>query len=525
MNRRSNSIKPKVNSKTSSSKGFDKSESRSGDRKPAKSARSFSDKPFAGKSSKPASRFSDKPSFEKSDRPSKRFSDKPAFEKSERPSKRFSDKPSFEKSDRPSRRFSDKPSFDKGPRKFDEKPSFGRSAKPSRRFEDKPSFDKDTRPSKRFEDKPAFEKSDRPSRRFSDKPSFDKGPRKFDDKPSFGRSAKPSRRFEDKPSFDKDTRPSKRFDDKPAFEKSDRPSKRFSDKPSFDKGPRRFEDKPFKSRSFEDNEESFKKPFNTRQRTKPEFKTGKSIAEKPKLLADNSTRLNKIIAFSGICSRREADDMIKAGLVSVNGKVVTELGTKVKPEDDVRYNGERLRKEKLVYILLNKPKDYVTTSKDPFAKHTVLDLIKGACSERVYPVGRLDRNTTGVLLLTNDGDLTRKLTHPSQNRKKIYQVSLDKNLKQTDFLAIKNGVELEDGFFIKPDAIEFNIEGDKKEVGIEIHSGQNRIVRRIFEKFDYEVTRLDRVYFCGLTKKGLQRGFWRFLTEIEITSLRMGRFE
>ncbi len=338
----------------------------------------------------------------------------------------------------------------------------------------------------------------------------------FDRSESHSGDRKTAKNFSEKPFAGKNSKPASRFSDKSTFEKKERPSRSFSDKALFSKSLRPLN---------EGKEETFKKTFNTRQRTKPEFKTGKSIAEKPRLYADNSTRLNKIIAASGICSRREADDMIKSGLISVNGKVVTELGTKVKPEDDVRYNGERLRKEKLVYILLNKPKDYVTTSKDPFAKRTVLDLIKGACNERVYPVGRLDRNTTGVLLLTNDGELTRKLTHPSQNRKKIYQVSLDKNLKQTDYWAIKNGVELEDGLFIKPDAVEFNIEGDKKEVGIEIHSGQNRIVRRIFEKFGYEVVRLDRVYFCGLTKKGLQRGFWRFLTEQEINMLRMGRFE
>jgi 23S rRNA pseudouridine2605 synthase len=239
---------------------------------------------------------------------------------------------------------------------------------------------------------------------------------------------------------------------------------------------------------------------------------------------DGLVRLNKIIASSGICSRREADDMIVAGLVSVNGKVITELGTKVSLEDDIRYNGERLRQERLVYLLLNKPKDYVTTLRDPFAKRTVLELIKGACKERVFPVGRLDRNTTGVLLLTNDGELTKKLTHPSHKRKKIYHVHIDSNLKQPDLEAIRNGIELEDGF-IKADEISFVDPVDKKQVGIEIHSGQNRVVRRIFEKLNYKVMKLDRVYFCGLTKKGLQRGQWRFLTNQEIGMLKMGSYE
>jgi 23S rRNA pseudouridine2605 synthase len=240
--------------------------------------------------------------------------------------------------------------------------------------------------------------------------------------------------------------------------------------------------------------------------------------------SDGKVRLNKIIASSGICSRREADDLILAGLVSVNGVIITQLGTKVDPSEDIRYNGERLKHERLVYILLNKPKDYVTTTKDPFAKRTVLELIEGACKERVYPVGRLDRNTTGVLLITNDGDLAKKLTHPSYNRKKVYHVHLDKNLRQADLEIISAGVELEDGF-VKADEISYVDPSDKNQVGIEIHSGKNHIVRRIFEHLDYQVTKLDRVYFAGLTKKGLQRGQWRFLTDQEIGMLKMGSYE
>lgn len=259
---------------------------------------------------------------------------------------------------------------------------------------------------------------------------------------------------------------------------------------------------------------------------KPGFsRSNRSLAKKPRTASSgDEIRLNKYIASTGLCSRREADEMIAAGLVHVNGQLVTELGTKVLPTDEVRYNGEKLRKEQMVYLLLNKPKDYVTTSKDPHAKQTVMELIKGACKERVYPVGRLDRNTTGVLIMTNDGDLTRKLTHPSFNRKKTYHVFLDKNLRHDDLIKISEGIELEDGF-IKADAINYADPVDKKQIGIEIHSGRNRVVRRIFEKLDYKVVKLDRVYFAGLTKKGLQRGEWRLLTSQEIAMLKMGSFE
>jgi len=235
-------------------------------------------------------------------------------------------------------------------------------------------------------------------------------------------------------------------------------------------------------------------------------------------------RLNRFIAHSGICSRRQADDYIKAGLVSINGKVVTEMGMKVKPEDVVKYNGETIRSERKVYILLNKPKNYVTTLEDEENRKTVMELIRDACPERVYPVGRLDRNTTGVMLLTNDGELTGKLTHPRYNKKKIYHVFLDKNLKKEDLKSVAEGITLEDGP-IAPDAITYIDPAKKSEVGIEIHSGRNRIVRRIFEYFGYNVIRLDRVYFAGLTKKNLARGKWRFLTEKEIYALKMNSYE
>ena len=235
-------------------------------------------------------------------------------------------------------------------------------------------------------------------------------------------------------------------------------------------------------------------------------------------------RLNKFLANAGVCSRREADEFIQAGLVTVNGQVVTELGTKILRTDEVKFHDAVVSLEKKVYVLLNKPKDYVTTSDDPQQRKTVMDLVKDVCPERIYPVGRLDRNTTGVLLLTNDGDLASKLTHPKFLKKKVYHVHLDKNFTAHDMQQISEGITLEDGE-IKADAVAYADERDKSQVGIEIHSGKNRIVRRIFESLGYRVTKLDRVQFAGLTKKNLRRGDWRFLTEKEVDMLRMGAFE
>ena len=235
-------------------------------------------------------------------------------------------------------------------------------------------------------------------------------------------------------------------------------------------------------------------------------------------------RLNKFLANAGICSRREADEFIQAGVVTVNGEVVTELGTKILRTDEVKFHDAPVSLEKKVYVLLNKPKDYVTTSDDPQQRKTVMDLVKDVCPERIYPVGRLDRNTTGVLLLTNDGDLASKLTHPKFLKKKVYHVHLDRNVTAHDLQQIRDGITLEDGE-IKADAVEYADDNDKAQVGIEIHSGKNRIVRRIFESLGYRVTKLDRVQFAGLTKKNLRRGDWRFLTEKEVDMLRMGAFE
>ena len=279
----------------------------------------------------------------------------------------------------------------------------------------------------------------------------------------------------------------------------------------------------------------YKKDFNY-FRDEEESGINKMISRRPQLESDRysdndmvavpikeEVRLNKFIANSGVCSRREADNFILAGVVTVNGEVVTELGTKVNINtDDIRFNGERLKGEAKVYIVMNKPKGFVTTASDPHADKTVMDLLKG-CPTRVFPVGRLDKNTTGVLMFTNDGEIAEKLTHPSYDKKKIYQVSLDNKLKQEDYEKILQGVELSDGV-IAADELEYIEEGDHRKLGIEIHSGKNRIVRRIFESLGYEVKALDRVYFAGLTKKGLKRGEWRYLSEGETNLLRMGAY-
>lgn len=259
---------------------------------------------------------------------------------------------------------------------------------------------------------------------------------------------------------------------------------------------------------------------------------GKSFVPRPKPVEyempvidpNEQIRLNKFMANAGICSRREADEFIQQGLVKVNGEVVTELGTKITHSDVVEYDEKVVALERKCYILLNKPKDCVTTSDDPNGRTTVLDLVKGCCTERIYPVGRLDRNTTGVLLLTNDGDLASKLTHPKYTKKKIYHVWTDRDISEDDMQRIADGIELDDGE-IHADAISYATETDRNQAGIEIHSGRNRIVRRIFESLGYHVTKLDRVYFAGLTKKNLPRGRWRYLTQEEVNFLKMGSFE
>lgn len=275
------------------------------------------------------------------------------------------------------------------------------------------------------------------------------------------------------------------------------------------------------------NRDSYSRPIRRSPDYDPNAKYSKKkqIEYKEKFVDPSEPiRLNKYLANAGVCSRREADEFITAGVVSVNGAVITELGTKIKRGDEVKFHDQGISIERKIYVLLNKPKDTVTTSDDPQARRTVMDLIKGSCDERVYPVGRLDRNTTGVLLLTNDGDLASKLTHPKYLKKKIYHVHLDKNLTKADMEQIAAGVRLDDGE-VHADAISYTDDFRKDDVGIEIHSGKNRIVRRIFELLGYKVIKLDRVYFAGLTKKGLRRGEWRYLTEQEVNFLLMGSFE
>lgn len=273
-----------------------------------------------------------------------------------------------------------------------------------------------------------------------------------------------------------------------------------------------------------DNPRNRRPSQNTGQNQKKQYP--KKYGSKPKKSAPPKTsnpdeiRLNRYIANAGICSRREADTFIAAGSVSVNGKVITEMGYKVKFSDDVRFDGRKLNPEKKEYILLNKPKNFITTTSDEKGRRTVMELVSSASKNRLLPVGRLDRNTTGLLLFTNDGDLTKKLTHPTHGVRKIYHVHLDKNLTLSDLRKIEAGLQLEDGA-VQVNDISYIQGAPKKEVGVEIHSGRNRIVRRIFEHLDYHVTKLDRVIFAGLTKKDLPRGHWRNLTEQEVVNLKM----
>ena len=335
--------------------------------------------------------------------------------------------------------------------------------------------------------------------------------RKFDDE------ERPKRRFnkdEEKPrrrKFEDDERPRRKFNDeerpKRRFNKDEeRPRRKFNDK----------EEKPRRgSRRFEERHDEEEAPKRGR---KGDVSEKDPMYDRP--AATGEIRLNKYLADCGICSRREADDLIKAGCVTVNGELVTTMGYKVKTTDKVVYGGQTLNREKLRYILLNKPKGYITTADDPEGRETVMELVKNACEERIFPVGRLDKNTTGLLLLTNDGDLAKKLTHPSSEITKLYHVVLNKPLTKNDMLRISEGVELDDGM-IAADSIAY-VEDDesKKGIGIELHSGRNRIVRRIFEHLGYEVMKLDRVMFAGLDKYKLPRGEWRFLTDREVAMLK-----
>ncbi|WP_306549906.1 pseudouridine synthase [Daejeonella sp.] len=396
---------------------------------------------------------------------------------------------------------------------------------------------------------------------FSDdsKKSFKGGFKKTDDKPgsnfssekrspkSFGRSGGAEERPSGERSYNRKPLGEKSYGDKPQSDKpfGTRPSREkrpFADKPQGDKpqggkpfAPRenkysdkkaptkRFNDKPFKSRvkeEYSSSDRSKSRSDDQKWSSEERFVNKRSKKPTPLKEDDGLIRLNRFIANAGICSRRKADELIAAGVVSVNGEPVTELGFKVDPaKDSIRYNGESLKRERNVYVLLNKPKDYITTTDDPQERKTVMSLVEKASRERIYPVGRLDRNTTGLLLMTNDGDLAEKLSHPRNNITKLYQVELNKSLSQGDMNKIAFGVELEDGL-IKPDQVSYVVGGSKKEIGIQIHSGKNRVVRRIFESLGYEVVKLDRVVYSHLTKKDLPRGRWRYLEEKEIIQLK-----
>ncbi|OYD46562.1 pseudouridylate synthase [Sphingobacterium cellulitidis] len=378
--------------------------------------------------------------------------------------------------------------------KFDRNSKFGKDSRPDRDSK----FSRDSRPDRDSR----FNREDRDSKfnreeRFNKEDRFNREERP-ERKSRYGEEAtKRSSKFSKDSKFNKDGKFEKSFN-------SDRPYKKFDGK-----------GRDFSKRnSGRDNEGRSDNDFRKDNFRKPKQEKNFNVED------DGLIRLNRYISNSGICSRRKADELIEAGVISVNGEVVTELGTKVDPaKDEIRYNNERLKREKMVYILLNKPKDYITTTDDPQERKTVMHLVAKATKERIYPVGRLDRNTTGLLLLTNDGNLAEKLSHPRNNISKIYQVELNKNLSQGDFNKIQFGIELEDGF-IKPDDVSFVVGASKREVGIQIHSGKNRIVRRIFESLGYEVEKLDRVVYANLTKKDLPRGRWRYLEEKEIIQLK-----
>ena len=504
-----------------------------GDKKPWEnrdSKPSFGDrKPYGGGENKTPygdrkpweNRDSSKPSFDRKPASSERYvggegkptyAERKAAEMKEGRSS-FGEKKSFQSSEGRSSYGERKPYENRG-----ERPAYGEK-KPWENRDSKPAYG-EKKPWENREGKPAY--GDRKPAYGDRKPAF--GDRKpYGDRPAFGGAKKPWENRDSRP-LNTDANGEKVYG---RFNESGDDEMR-TGKLSFSKLPEgkraeysetRFDNKKdgvtFRKRSSDDTYDP-----NSKYSNKKQLEYRKTIVDLTK-----PVRLNKFLANAGICSRREADEYIQAGVISVNGQIVTEMGVKVLLTDKVTFHEQTVQSEKKVYLLLNKPKDCVTTSEDTHDRLTVLDLVKNACSERIYPVGRLDRNTTGVLLLTNDGDLASKLTHPKYDKKKIYHVALDKALERADFETILNGVNLDEDDVIKADALEFVKPGDLKQVGIEIHSGQNRVVRRIFEKLGYKVIRLDRVYFAGLTKKSLPRGKYRFLSEREVQMLKMGAHE
>ncbi|MCA5006169.1 pseudouridine synthase [Sphingobacterium bovistauri] len=447
-------------------------------------------------------------------------------------------KSSFSKDKNEDRKSFGKSSFSKSSND-ESKPSYGKSSGDDKKPYGKSSYGKSSGDDKKPFGRSSFSKSNRDDSKPYGKSSYGKS--LGDDKKSFGKSSfsKPNRdegkSFDKSAPFSKFHKDNKRSFEKPSFSKSDESDERKSYNKPFAKDGgeerRSFGRKPY-GKSFEkEGYSKNRRPEPTseyqEQREKNDFKYSANRkfrpANKPankEAEDDGLIRLNRYISNAGICSRRKADELIAAGVVSVNGEAVTSLGTKVDPaKDEIRYNNERLKREKMVYVLLNKPKDYITTTDDPQERRTVMQLVAKATKERIYPVGRLDRNTTGLLLMTNDGNLAEKLSHPRNNVTKMYQVELNKNLVQGDFNKIQVGIELEDGL-IKPDDLSYVAGASKREVGIQIHSGKNRVVRRIFESLGYEVIKLDRVVYANLTKKDLPRGRWRYLEERELIQLK-----
>ena len=387
-----------------------------------------------------------------------------------------------------------------------------------------------------------FHAGSRQPRNYSDRPHSDRPQRSYDDRPArqYGdRPARPYGERQSRPYGERQQRPYGEHQSRPYGEKPQRNFGERSQRPYGDKTQRPYGEKPQRRQGPKPAQgKKFSKTAKRTWTAASEAGIDRMISRRPQVasqaenLSDNDyvktpiqeeVRLNKFIANSGVCSRREADTLIQAGVVTVNGEVVTELGTKVNIyKDEIKFNGEKLKGEEKVYLVMNKPKGFVTTASDPHADKTVMDLLKG-CRYRVFPVGRLDKNTTGVLMFTNDGEIAERLTHPSYDKKKIYQVSLNKPLAQEDYDSILSGVLLSDGE-VRADELEYIDADDHRKLGIEIHSGKNRIVRRIFESLGYEVKALDRVYFAGLTKKGLKKGEWRQLTEGEVNILKMGAY-
>ncbi len=436
-------------------------------------------------------------------------------------------RPSYNQGDRPQRpRFNPNNNEGGGYRSYNQdrpqRPSYNQGDRPSYNQGDRPSYG--NRPSYN-QDRPSYNQ-DRPQRpRFNPGNNEDGGYRSYNQ----DRPQRPSYNQGDRPQ-----RPSYNQGDRPSYNQGDRPQRPYGNQQRSSYGnqqrPYGNQQRPYGNQGGGYRQQQRPGMGRPMHRT-PDYDPNAKYSQKKRIEykelhvdPNEPIRLNKFMANAGICSRREADEFIAAGVVTVNGEVVTELGTKIKHGDEVKFHDQAVSIERKVYVLLNKPKDCVTTSDDPQARLTVMDLVKQACTERIYPVGRLDRNTTGVLLLTNDGDLASKLTHPKFLKKKIYHVYTDKNVTKADMDKIAAGIELEDGE-IRADAINYSDEIKRDQVGIEIHSGKNRVVRRIFESLGYKVVKLDRVFFAGLTKKGLRRGEWRYLTEQEVNFLRMGSFE